>query len=319
MPPIARYAPRVRRNTLFAASLLSLTTLLTAGVAISGPPKAQVQLPPLQKANGNAQIVVKDGKATISVGGPSASAAASAASSLASAAGAQASAATTKLDGIDKARRGVVTIERAGEVLGLGSVLANDGRVITALSPLADGNGLDLRYADGSVVHAKVGHSDRLWDLALLVPQVGRWQEGLQASDADAMKEGAQLRAFAPGKSRAQPASVVLKAKRSLLGADDQMLRDVFEVGTKIGPKEFGSPVVDEAGNVVAVLGRACVPVEKGPCLPTRSAASSAPSRPAPCRPRRGSASRASSIAWAPRKASASSPSRRRAPPTKPA
>lgn len=176
-------------------------------------------------------------------------------------------------DPIERARRGVVTIERAGEIIGLGTVLKNDGRVITALSSLGDGNNIDLRYADGSSVRSKVGHSDRVWDLALLVPQVGRWPEGLTPSDGDPLRSGAQLRAFVPGKPHVQPATVVVKDKRSLLGADGQMVRDVLNVTTKVGPKELGSPIVDETGGVVGVLGRACVPAEKGPCTPTAFAA----------------------------------------------
>lgn len=182
-------------------------------------------------------------------------------------------AAAPTLDPVEKARRGVVTLERAGEVIGLGTVLKDDGRIITALSPLGDGNNIDVRYADGSLVRSKMGHSDRIWDLALLVPQVGRWPEGLTASEGDPLRSGAQLRAFVPAKGGVAPATVVVKDKRSLLGADGQMVRDVLNVTTKVGAKELGSPVVDETGSVVGVLGRACVPAEKGPCAPTAFAA----------------------------------------------
>ena len=82
----------------------------------------------------------------------------------------------------ERALRGVVTIERAGQPLGLGAVLMGDGRILTALSPLGPGNDLDARFPDGAVVRVKLGHHDRAWDLALLVPQSGRWQEGLAAS-----------------------------------------------------------------------------------------------------------------------------------------
>ena len=172
-------------------------------------------------------------------------------------------------DPIARASRGVVTIERGGEQIALGAVLRNDGRVLTALSSLGDGNSINVRFPDGSVVPARVGHRDRVWDLALLVPQVGRWPEGMNASDTDALRQGAQLRAFTNARGRILPATVVFKGRRDLLGADDQVIRGVYEVPTKVGPKEFGSPVIDEAGGVIAILGRACVPAEKGPCTPT--------------------------------------------------
>jgi serine protease Do len=263
----------VRRPSSFlAASLVGLTTTLVAAVAVSAPPKKPAPKPassasaaPAMDAQQLLDAAAHGGKVTVAVlSGKLAVAAAPNAS------GSAAAPAEKVESPIDRARKGVVTLERGGEVIGLGSVLKDDGRIITALSTLGDGNGIDIRYPDGSTVHSKVGHSDRIWDLALLVPQVGKWPDGLGAGpDSDVLKAGTQLHAFAPGRVKAQPATVVLKSKRSLLGADDHLIRDVFEVATKIGPKEFGSPVVDEAGNVVAVLGRACVPVEKGPCLPT--------------------------------------------------
>ena len=273
MPWPSRYSTTVRRpSSLVAASLVGLTTLLVAAVAVSAPPKKPAPKPapsaaaPAMDAQQLLDAATQGGKVTVGVASGKLSVTAAP-----NASGSAAAPAEKVETPIDRARKGVVTLERGGEIIGLGSVLKDDGRIITALSTLGDGNGIDIRYPDGSTVHSKVGHSDRIWDLALLVPQVGKWPDGLGAgpSDADVLKAGTQLHAFAPGRSKAQPATVVLKSKRSLLGADDHLIRDVFEVATKIGPKEFGSPVVDEAGNVVAVLGRACVPVEKGPCLPT--------------------------------------------------
>ncbi len=232
----ARYTTSVTRSSTLAGLLFGVTTLLVVGGASGGPPPSA---PPLPSPGAKA--------------GPAAPAAAP----------------TNPQDPIERARRGVVTIERGGEQLALGAVLRNDGRVLTALSALGDGNSLTVRFPDGTAVPARVGHRDRVWDLALLVPQVGRWPEGLNASDTDVLRQGAQVRAFTNARGRITPATVVVKGRRDLLGADDQVIRGVYEVPTKIGPKEFGSPVIDEAGGVVAVLGRACVPAEKGPCTPT--------------------------------------------------
>ncbi len=178
-------------------------------------------------------------------------------------------AAEPERDAMERARRGVVVLERAGEVLGLGAVLRGDGRVVTALSNLGDGNGVDVRYADGSVAHARVGHADRVWDLAMLVPQVGRWTDGLAAASADALTTKARLRSFLPGKDKVQPATLVVGGRRALLGADEHVLRDVLDVNTRLSAREIGSPIVDDAGDVVGILARACLPVEKGPCAPT--------------------------------------------------
>jgi S1-C subfamily serine protease len=66
----------------------------------------------------------------------------------------------------DQVRRGIVQIEQGGRALGVGTVLLKDGRVLTALSALANVDQPELRYSDGTVVKAKIGHKDKAWDLA---------------------------------------------------------------------------------------------------------------------------------------------------------
>jgi serine protease Do len=95
-----------------------------------------------------------------------------------------------------RAGRGVVTISRAGIPIALGAVLANDGRILTALSPMGSGNDLEARFADGSTHRVKLGHHDRIWDLALLVPQTGKWSEGLTPSSLSPTRDDAEIKAF---------------------------------------------------------------------------------------------------------------------------
>ncbi len=173
----------------------------------------------------------------------------------------------------EKVQRGVVTIERAGTVLGIGSVLSNDGRILTALSPLGTGNDLDIKYADGTTSKVKVGHHDRTWDLALLVPQAGKWKEGLQASTKSVIREDAlsAIKSFSLGKgNKLAAAPMVLKQLRSLLGADDKPIDNVIELGSRVVPTDLGSPILDEDGKVLGMLGRGCAPsTEKDkPCTP---------------------------------------------------
>jgi len=179
-----------------------------------------------------------------------------------------------KKDAVDeKVARGVVTIERAGTVLGIGSVLSNDGRILTALSPLGTGNDLDIKYADGSTAKVKVGHHDRTWDLALLVPQSGKWKEGLQASAKSAIREDAStaIKSFTLGKgNKLSFAPMVLRSLRSLLGADDKQIDNVIELGSRVVPTDLGSPILDEDGKVLGMLGRGCSPStdKDKPCTP---------------------------------------------------
>jgi serine protease Do len=264
MPAVSRYTRLVRRTSFLSVTLLGLS--LVPAVALAGPPSKQA--PSRQVVN-----VQRGGQVTIVVAPPAQQAPAPRAladkDEKAEEKAEKAEKADKKEDPIDKARRGVVTIERAGEIVGMGTVLQNDGRILTALSPLGDGNNLAIRYADGSTVKTKVAHSDRLWDMAMLVPQVGKWSEGLVPSDVDPTKQGEKLHSFSPGKSKPQVGPVSIKGRKSFLGADETTLSNAFDLGTKLGARDIGSPIVDDQGNVVAMVGRACVPVEKGPCAPS--------------------------------------------------
>lgn len=170
----------------------------------------------------------------------------------------------------EKALRGVVVIERGGQPIGLGAALAGDGRILTALSSLGSGNDLDARFADGTVVRAKLGHHDRMWDLALLVPQTGKWQEGLTASGRDPIRQDASIKSFsATAKGKApNPSTMTLRGYRTLIGGDDKQLDNAIELGSRVMPNDLGSPIIDEEGRVIAVLGRGCAPNENRPCTP---------------------------------------------------
>jgi serine protease Do len=159
----------------------------------------------------------------------------------------------------ERARQGVVVLERGGKVIGVGSVLDGDGRILTALSSLAHGNAIDARYADGSVARVKVGHSDRAWDLALLVPQNSRWRKGLRASRTEALASGANLRTFGLVGERALAVTrTIVKGQGTLLGGDSELLRDALELASQFKPTEIGAPIVNDAGEVVAIVARAC-------------------------------------------------------------
>ena len=168
----------------------------------------------------------------------------------------------------EQALRGVVIIERSGQALGLGAALMGDGRILTALSPLGPGNDLDARFADGSVARVKLGHHDRAWDLALLVPQTGRWKEGLGASIREPVRQDATIRSFSLSKQKVSAASIILRSHRTLLGGDDRPIDNAIEIGSRVSPLDLGSPIIDEDGRVVAILGRGCAPNDNRPCTP---------------------------------------------------
>lgn len=173
----------------------------------------------------------------------------------------------TRASPVDHARQGVVVLERAGKPLGIGTVLKGDGRILTALTLVGNGNNIDARFADGSVSHVRVGHTDRAWDLALLVPQNGRWKEGLRASRANATLAGSDLRAFSlvAGNNLAL-ARTIVKGETTLLGGDSELLRDALELASRFKETDVGTPVLDSKGDVVALIANACSPAKNAPC-----------------------------------------------------
>src|SRR5437762_3508204 len=134
---------RVRIATGLAVLPLVFFGADRAGIAIAGPPQT---LPTLPGANDG---VPNPGQTQLQ---PMASV----------------HAATT-----DKVRKGVVSVEQAGRIIALGTVLGSDGRVLTSLTGLAGAVEADVRFSDNHVVHAKIGHKDPVSDLALLVPVSG--------------------------------------------------------------------------------------------------------------------------------------------------
>jgi serine protease Do len=138
-------------------------------------------------------------------------------------------------------------------------VLGGDGRILTALSGLGGGDSADVRYADGTLVHSKVGHSDKSSDLALLVPQSGTWKEGLNASEVDPSRT--EVRAILPFHGeRLSPIEAGFKGLTEAHTREGDALARMFDVALKAPPIP-GAPLLDSTGSVVAVLVRAC----KGP------------------------------------------------------
>jgi serine protease Do len=149
----------------------------------------------------------------------------------------------------------VVLVERDGRALGAGMVLAHDGRIVTALSALGGSDLADARYADGHVVKTRVGHRDKAWDLALLVPLSGKWTDGLTASEAD--PSTIELKLVGPARgANAKLTPVTLKARTDARSKDGDPLNAVLDLDVK-GPP-LGAPIIDAAGSVIGLFIHAC-------------------------------------------------------------
>jgi serine protease Do len=156
----------------------------------------------------------------------------------------------------DQVRRGIVQVEQGGRPLGVGTVLLNDGRILTALSALGGVEQPEIRYADGSVVKTKVGHKDKAWDLALLIPLTGRWVDGLVPTGTD--PQGADLRSFAPKAGKLAPAPIAVKGRVDPRSKDGDVLRAALDLDLKGAANTPGAPILDGTGRVVGILVHAC-------------------------------------------------------------
>ncbi|MBS2017778.1 MAG: PDZ domain-containing protein [Deltaproteobacteria bacterium] len=180
----------------------------------------------------------------------------------------------------EQVRKGVVQVEQGGRPIAVGTVLMKDGRVITAFSALAGVEQPEIRYADGTVVKAKIGHKDKAWDLALLIPQSGGWKDGLMPTDTD--PQGADLRAFLPKQGKLAPAPIGVKGRVDAKSKEGDALKSALDVDAKGGTTTPGAPLIDASGRVVGILVKACKDAG-GPTGSPAAAAPAAAGASAPC------------------------------------
>lgn len=226
---------------LLSVSLGAAGLLLAAGGAEAAPP-----LPPLPNGGGSGAPAAGGGGAA---GGPIEVAGFTA----------------------DQVRRGIVQVEQGGRPLAVGTVLLKDGRVLTSLSALANVETPEIRYADGTLVKSKIGHKDKAWDLVLLVPQTGKWLDGLVPTDAD--PQGIDLRSFLPKAGKLAPSAVAVKGRVDAKSKEGEALRSALDLDLKGSANTPGAPLIDGNGRVVGILVRAC---KEGAAAPLAVAPSAA-------------------------------------------
>jgi putative serine protease PepD len=153
----------------------------------------------------------------------------------------------------------VVVLERAGKVLGLGVILNADGRIVTALSLLGDARHIDARYGDKKLVPVRVGHADRAHDLALVVPANAEHKLGLKAAPESAPALHAPLGSFVSADGKVIPGRTVsATGPSSYNGNDGTPYPEAIAFTTPLAAASAGGPLIDEKGEVVGMVTRAC-------------------------------------------------------------
>jgi serine protease Do len=154
--------------------------------------------------------------------------------------------------------------------MAVGTVLSKDGRVLTSLSALGSVENPEIRYADNTVVKAKVGHKDKAWDLALLIPQSGKWLDGLLPTDTD--PTGLEIKAFLPKAGKLAASGINLKGRTEARTKEGDPLHSVLDLDFKGIPGIPGAPLLEPNGKVVGVLVRACKDTGTPPAAPSGDA-----------------------------------------------
>ena len=62
------------------------------------------------------------------------------------------------------------------------------------------------------------------------------------------------------------PSRTIIKGKKTLLGGDNELLPDALEMASRFKSTDIGSPIVDEKGDVVGMIAKACAPIPNQPC-----------------------------------------------------
>jgi serine protease Do len=159
-----------------------------------------------------------------------------------------------------------VRLERDGQRVGFGAVLRGDGRIVTALSALGHGNQVKARFADDTVLPVHVVATDRAWDLALVEAEGGHWTRGLRPSALDPSGDGTPLRRFRGRSSRLEETPFTVSSRRALVGRDGVVLENMLLQNARLGSEDLGSPLLDEGGDVVALVVQACAPTVTRTC-----------------------------------------------------
>lgn len=166
-----------------------------------------------------------------------------------------------------RGRNAIVEIRALNRTVSLGFVLDGDGRILSTLSSLGRGVGLQARYADGSTAKLRVLHADRGWDLALLSPDDQRWTEGLLAAKTDPFQDGGAVRLL-----RLDPRGVLKEVplsaphRENLTGGDAAVLSQALTFTPTFSASDLGAPLIDSNGSVVGMVAQACLPAVVDHC-----------------------------------------------------
>jgi putative serine protease PepD len=147
----------------------------------------------------------------------------------------------------------VVTI-RAGDDLGTGVIVADNGTILTADHVIANGGSITVTFADGTVANATVASADKAMDIAVLRPAklpqvvVPATLGGAAAIGASVVAIGNPL-----GLTDSVSAGIVSGLDRSA-DTDTGKRNGLIQFDAAVNPGSSGGPLLDSRGMVVGIV-----------------------------------------------------------------
>lgn len=147
------------------------------------------------------------------------------------------------------------------EGCGSGSVISQDGYILTNFHVIKGATGVRCTFADGTSLVAKVIGGDPANDLAVLkvAPPAGKKLTTISLGDSNRLEVGRRVFAIGNpfGLDRTLTQGIVSSLGRTLKAEDingnSRLIKGIIQTDAAINPGNSGGPLLDTAGNMVGI------------------------------------------------------------------
>ena len=138
---------------------------------------------------------------------------------------------------------------------GSGFLISDDGKILTNNHVVANEQQLEVTMPDQSRYKARLLSRDPANDVALLQISPRKKVQVLRLGDSDALQVGQKVLAIGNpfGLEGTLTTGIVSSLGRTIRGENDQTLEGLIQTDAAINPGNSGGPLLDSAGNVVAI------------------------------------------------------------------
>ncbi len=138
---------------------------------------------------------------------------------------------------------------------GSGFLISQDGKILTNSHVVANEHQLEVTLSDQTRYKARLLSRDEANDVALLQIEPRKKVPVLHLGDSDALQVGQKVLAIGNpfGLEGTLTTGIVSSMGRTIRGENDQTLEGLIQTDAAINPGNSGGPLLDSAGNVVAI------------------------------------------------------------------